>query len=137
IHESFTTYAEGLYLDYHFGKQAAAEYVIGTRANIKNDYPIIGPYDVNQPGSGDMYTKGANMLHPIRQHLEEDEKWRSMLRRLNKEFYNQTLTTEQIESYISKESVIGLTQYFDQCLRIPALPMLQYGVNGNKVRFRY
>lgn len=137
IHESFTTYAEGLYLDYHFGKQAAAEYVIGTRANIKNDYPIIGPYGVNQHGSGDMYPKGANMLHTLRQILEDDEQWRSILRGLNKEFYHQTVTTEQIESYISNESGIDLTQFFDQYLRTTALPMLQYAVDGNKIRFRY
>src|SRR5690554_4186252 len=137
IHESFTTYAEGLYLDYHFGKDAAAEYTIGTRANIRNNSPIIGPYEVNQRGSGDMYPKGANMLHTLRQLLEDDEKWRSILRGLNKEFYHQTVTTQQIEDYISKRSGIDLTAFFNQYLRTAAIPMLQYEVDGKQVRFRY
>ena len=78
IHEGFTAYSENLYLDYHFGKQASAEYVIGTRKNIQNDRPLIGYYDVNKEGSSDMYYKGANMLHTLRQLIEDDEKWRKI-----------------------------------------------------------
>lgn len=137
IHESFTSYAEGLYLDYHYGKNAAAEYTIGTRANINNDRPIIGPYDVNRSGSGDMYYKGANMLHTLRQLLEDDEKWRSILRGLNEEFYHRTVSTQQIENYISKRSKIDLTAFFNQYLRTAPIPMLQYEVDGKQVRFRY
>ncbi|HLT50523.1 MAG TPA: M1 family metallopeptidase [Arenibacter sp.] len=137
IHESFTAYAEGLYLDYHFGKKAAAEYTIGTRVNIHNDSPIIGPYDVNKSGSGDMYYKGANMLHTLRQLLEDDEKWRSILRGLNKEFYHRTVTTQQIEDYISKRSGIDLHAFFNQYLRTTPIPMLQYAVDGKQIRFRY
>jgi aminopeptidase N len=43
IHESFANYAESLFLDYHYGRNAANEYVIGTRQRIINDKPIIGP----------------------------------------------------------------------------------------------
>lgn len=137
IHESFTAYSESLYLDYHFGIEAGAEYVIGTRANIKNDIPIIGPYNVNKEGSGDMYYKGANMLHTLRQLLEDDELWRDILRGLNKEFYHQTVTTAQIEDYISEKSGIDLMQFFDQYLRSVQIPILQYEVEGNEIRFRY
>lgn len=137
IHESFTSYAEGLYLDYHFGKKAAAEYTMGTRANINNDGPIIGPYNVNQSGSGDMYYKGANMLHTLRQLLEDDEKWRSILRGLNKEFYHRTVTTQQIEDYMSERSGIDLDAFFDQYLRTAPIPKLQYEVDGTQLRFRY
>ena len=42
IHEGFTAYSENLFLDYHYGKEASAAYVIGTRIRIKNDHPIIG-----------------------------------------------------------------------------------------------
>ena len=37
IHESFANYAESLFLDYHFGRQASNEYAIGTRKNIFPD----------------------------------------------------------------------------------------------------
>ena len=79
VHEGFTAYSENLYLDYHEGKTASSEYVVGTRRNIRNDRPIIGPYGVNKSGSGDMYYKGANMLHTLRQLLEDDDKWRNIL----------------------------------------------------------
>ena len=62
VHEGFTCYSENLYVDYFFGKEASAEYVIGTRRGISNRKPIIGQYDINREGSGDMYSKGANLL---------------------------------------------------------------------------
>ena len=137
IHESFTAYSENLYLDYHFGKKAASEYVIGTRNNIQNDGPIIGVYDVNQKGSGDMYYKGANMLHTLRQLIEDDEKWRAILRGLNKEFYHRTVTTKQIEDFMGSSSGIDLAQFFDQYLRTVKIPMLEYQVKGKQLRYRY
>lgn len=137
IHESFTAYSENLYLDYHFGTQAGAEYTIGTRRNIANDRPIIGPYDVNQGGSGDMYYKGANMLHTLRQLVEDDVLWRDMLRGLNREFYHQTVTTAQIEGYLSRESGKDLSAFFDQYLRTTLIPTLEYRRKNDSLEFRY
>ncbi|WP_350292171.1 M1 family metallopeptidase [uncultured Croceitalea sp.] len=137
VHEGFTAYSENLYLDYHFGKEAAADYVIGTRANIQNDKPIIGRYNLNKRGSGDMYYKGANILHTLRQLIEDDEKWRQILRGLNEEFYHQTVTTAQIENYISKKSGIDLTEFFEQYLRTTKIPTLEYKVTDNTITYRY
>ncbi len=137
IHEGFTAYSENLFLDYHFGKKAAEEYVIGTRRNIQNDRPIIGIYNVNHEGSGDMYYKGANILHTLRQLIEDDEKWRSVLRGLNSEFYHQTVTTKQIEEYISAATKIDLTEFFEQYLRTTKIPTLEYHLEKGKLKFRY
>ena len=137
IHESFTAYSENLFLDYHFGKTASAEYVIGTRENIQNEKQIIGHYNVNNEGSSDMYYKGANMLHTIRQIVEDDEKWRSILRGLNKEFYHQVVTTAQIENYISEKSGKDLSAFFNQYLRDTRVPVLEYVIEGEKIRFRW
>lgn len=111
IHESFTNYSESLFLDYHYGKEAGSAYVRGTRAGIKNDKPIIGKYNVNDMGSGDMYPKGGNMLHTLRQIVNDDEKWRSILRGLNSEFYHQTVTTQQIENYLSDRTGLNLAPF--------------------------
>ncbi len=137
VHEGFTTYSENLFLDYHFGKKAAEEYVIGTRKNIRNDRPIIAPYHVNAVGSGDMYSKGANMLHTLRQLIENDEKWRSILRSINKDFYHQTVTSQQIETYLSKHTGIDLQQFFDQYLRDSRLPVLEYRIKKRKLFYRW
>ncbi len=137
IHESFTAYSENLYLDYHFGEEFAAKYVIGTRANIKNDKPIIGKYNVNNRGSGDMYYKGANMLHTLRQLIEDDEKWRKILRGMNKEFYHQTVSTKQIEDYLSEQSGKDLSAMFNQYLRTTKIPVLEYKMDDGVITYRY
>lgn len=137
IHESFTAYSENLFLDYYYGKKAAAEYVIGTRRSIQNDIPIIGQYDVNSEGSGDMYYKGANMLHIIRQLIDDDEKWRQILRGLNKTFYHQTVTTEQVENYLIQESGIDLTKLFDQYLRTIKIPNFEYKLKKGQLKYRW
>ena len=138
IHESFTTYSEDLFVDYHYGREAASEYVIGLRRNIKNDRPIIGTYNVNKGGSGDMYSKGANMLHTIRQVVNDDEKWRQILRGLNKDFYHQTVTTKEIENYVSEKSGIDLSKVFDQYLRTTDIPVFEYEMqDGNVIKYRY
>ncbi|WP_047245051.1 M1 family metallopeptidase [Maribacter thermophilus] len=137
VHESFTTYSENLYVDYHFGKEAASEYVIGMRSNIKNDRPIIGTYDVNKSGSGDMYFKGANIIHTLRQLVDNDEKWRAILRGLNKEFYHKTVTTAEIEQFIATKMGKDLGPFFDQYLRTTKVPLLSYKVEGNTLTYRY
>ncbi|WP_108803725.1 M1 family metallopeptidase [Aquimarina sp. Aq107] len=137
IHESFTAYSENLFLDYHYGKEASSEYVIGTRQGIRNDKPIIGQYHVNNEGSSDMYYKGANMLHTLRQLIEDDEKWRTILRGLNKDFYHQTVTTKQIEDYLSKKTNIDLTAFFNQYLRDTRIPTLEYSFDNNGLKYRY
>ncbi|WP_222984509.1 M1 family metallopeptidase [Flagellimonas meishanensis] len=137
IHEGFTAYSENLYLDYHFGPKAASEYVIGTRANIQNDRPIIGPYHVNKSGSGDMYYKGANILHTLRQLIEDDALWRQALRGLNSEFYHQTVTTKQIEDYLSEKTGKDLSAFFDQYLRTTMIPKLEFKLEGNSITYHY
>ncbi|WP_291100105.1 MULTISPECIES: M1 family metallopeptidase [unclassified Empedobacter] len=137
IHEAFTAYSETLFTETYHGKDAASEYVRGTRKAIQNDIPIIGVYGVNQEGSGDMYYKGANMIHTLRTWMNNDEKFRQMLRGLNKEFYHQTVTTEQIENYIAKFSGLNLNAFFNQYLRTVKIPTLELKQNGNKVEYRY
>ncbi|MEN8815336.1 MAG: M1 family metallopeptidase [Nonlabens sp.] len=137
IHESFTAYSESLFLDYHYGKNAASEYVIGTRRSIRNDRPLIGDYDVNHEGSGDMYYKGANLLHTLRTITNDDKKWREILRGLNSEFYHQTVTTAQIENYIADKMGLDLKPVFDQYLRNVRIPVLEYAMVKKKMHYRW
>lgn len=132
IHESFTNYSESLFLDYHYGKEAGQEYVRGTRMNIANDRPIIGTYGLNQRGSGDMYYKGGNLLNMLREILNDDEKWRQILRGLNEEFYHQTVTTDQVEHYIAMGIGMDLRPVFDQYLRDSRIPILEYYYSDNQ-----
>ncbi|GAB2963131.1 M1 family metallopeptidase [Hymenobacter coalescens] len=125
IHESFTCYSEALFTESQFGKPAGQQYVHGQRRNIQNDRAIIGPYGVNREGSGDMYDKGANLLNMVRTVVNDDQKWRQMLRGLGQQFHHQTVTAEQIIGYLNQQSGRDFTRVFDQYLRHPSLPTLE------------
>jgi aminopeptidase N len=137
IHEGFTNYSENLFVEYYWGKQQGADYVIGSRKNIANAGTIIGTYGSNREGTGDMYYKGGNLLHTIRQIVNNDEKWRMILSGLNRDFWHQTVTTQQVESYISKHAGVDLGKIFDQYLRTTKIPVLQYKTEGNKLSYKY
>jgi aminopeptidase N len=136
VHEGFTNYTETLYTTYLYGVEAGNDYVIGTRNSIRNDKPIIGAYGVNKEGSGDMYYKGGNMLHIIRQ-IVGDSAFRGMLHGLNSTFYHQTVTTQQIERYMSEYAHKDLSKIFDQYLRTIKIPVLSYQSNGDIISYRW
>ncbi|MCU0863446.1 MAG: M1 family metallopeptidase [Planctomycetes bacterium] len=133
IHESFANYAENLFVEYHFSAEEAQDYVIGCRALIQNDEPIIGTYGVNKSGSGDMYYKGGNMLHTMRHMLDDDRRWRAMLRGLNREFRHRTVGTAEVEAYISRACGRDFGKVFDQYLRGTKVPVVCWRAIDGKV----
>ncbi len=137
VHESFAMYAEGLYLECTEGKEAGARYLIGVRKQIANNAPIVGPYGVNQEGSGDMYFKGANVLHTLRQLAPNDAAWRATLRGLNETFRHRTVTSREVEDYIAGRLGRDLGRVFDQYLRRARIPTLEYAVDGGTLRYRW
>lgn len=126
IHESFTNYSESLYIDYHYGKEAGQEYVHGNRRGIQNVSPMMGDYHVNSKGSGDMYNKGGVLHNMIRTIINDDEKWRSILRGLNKTFYHQTVDYEDIVNYINTHSGKNLSTVFEQYVKFANIPTLEF-----------
>lgn len=138
VHEGFTTYSEALYVEYHYGKKAGEEYIKGISKRIKNDTPIIGDYDVNDTDyTGDLYIKSATFLNTLRQVINDDEKWRSILTGLNTVFYHKTVTTAEVENYISQQSGLDLTTFFNQYLRTTEIPTLEYYFKDNVVSYRW
>ena len=137
LHESFTNYSETLFTDFHFGTAAGNAYVQGTRALIRNDAPIIATYNVNDQGSGDMYYKGGNLVHIIRQLFKSDEKFRTALRELNKTFYHKTVNTEEVESFFSTKTGLNLSPVFDQYLRNTSIPTLEIKKGKKEIMYRW
>jgi aminopeptidase N len=137
IHEGFTMYSEALFVEGREDKNAGARYIAGVRKNIRNDKPIIGPYGVNQEGSGDMYPKGANLIHMTRTIIDDDQKWRDILRGLNKEFGLKTSTTEDIVGYISRKSNKEFTKIYDQYLNYKNIPKLEFKTQGKQTEYRW
>lgn len=137
VHEGFTTYSEVLYVECKNGRAAADAYCQGLRRNIRNDKPIIGTYGVNQEGSGDMYDKGANLIHTIRQIIADDDRFRRILRGLNQLFYHKTIDSKDVEQYIIKQSGKDLAPVFNQYLRTTSIPVLEYKVSGKNISYRW
>ncbi|HTM97901.1 MAG TPA: M1 family metallopeptidase [Pedobacter sp.] len=137
VHEGFTNYSETLFVDYHFGETAGNEYNFGIRKGIRNDKPIIPAYNVNAQGSGDMYPKGGNLLHSIRHSLNNDALFRGILRGLNSRFYHQTVTSAQVENYISTQAKFNYSKVFDQYLRTTQIPTFRFYLEDGKVTYQY
>jgi len=137
IHEGFTTYTEAIFVESRDGKEAGARYIEGIRKNIRNDKPITGPYGVNQEGSGDMYPKGANLIHMTRTIIDDDKKWREILRGLNSEFGLKTSTTKDIIGFINRTSGKDFTKVYDQYLNYKNIPILEYKTSGKQTQYRW
>ncbi|HXB94062.1 MAG TPA: M1 family metallopeptidase [Puia sp.] len=137
VHEGFTNYSETLFAEYMWGKEAGNAYNVGTRRGIRNDRPVVARYNVNEQGSGDMYPKGGNMLQTIRHSMDNDEQWRQILRGLNKTFYHQTVTTQQVEHYVSAQAGFDYGKVFDQYLRTTQIPDLEYYFSDDHKKIFY
>jgi aminopeptidase N len=137
IHEAFTTFSETIYTTCQFGEKAGNEYNKGLRRAISNDKPIIGDYGVNEEGSGDMYYKGSCMIQIIRQLINDDEKFRQLLRGMNQKFYHKTVSTAEIEAYICSFAGMDLSKVFNQYLRTKNIPVLQYKIEDNVLSYRW
>jgi aminopeptidase N len=143
IHEGFTDYSETLFVECQNGKDAANEYTQGLRKSIQNNRPVIGPYGVNREGSGDMYNKGNNIVHMVRQIIDNDSLFRKILRGLNETFYHKTVDSKDIENYMIQKSGKDVSKVFDQYLRTTKIPVLEYQFiqredkNGYYLKYRW
>ncbi|MES2567737.1 MAG: M1 family metallopeptidase [Bacteroidota bacterium] len=137
IHEGFASYAEVLFTECEFGKEAGNDYCKGVKKKIDNDIPLIGKYGVKKEGSGDIYNKGSNVIHMIRQLVDDDEKFRLLLRDISTHFYHQIITTGDFEKFIAQKTEKNLKPFFDQYLRTTKIPRLEYKLKKNKLEFKY
>jgi hypothetical protein len=137
IHESFGNYAENLYQECLTNKADGAKYTIGQRHIIRNDAPIVGHFGVNSEGSGDMYDKGGSMLHTIRQIINNDEKWRSILRGIQSTFAKKTVSGPQIFDYINTQSGINFDKVFTQYLYTARVPNFEYDIQNGVLWYRW
>lgn len=138
VHEGFTSYSEGIYVECRFGKEAGAEYIRGLRNGIQNRAPVTGSYGLNNRGSGDMYPKANNMLHTIRQIVDNDTTWKRLLRGLNETFRHQTVSADRVERYIIEQTGKDLDDIFDQYLHYTELPVFEYYIDElNRLHYRW
>ena len=139
VHESFTTYLEALYVEYHYGAAAARRYLLTQRPFIRNDQPMLGPLDVNFTafGSSDHYYKGAWMLHTLRHSLDDDPLFFGMLRSFYQDHRNRIVSTETVVDYFSRYAERDLRPFFAQYLTYARLPELELRRRGARLEYRW
>jgi hypothetical protein len=137
IHESFASYAEVLCYENFFGSAAAEEYL--NKQDPGNKEPIIGFYDVNDFHTGDMYSKGIRMIASLRQSINNDSLFFSILKGIQSKYKYQSINSADIISYFNKETGTDYTYLFDQYLRYGAIPILMISkkTSGKDLEFRY
>lgn len=139
IHESFGAYAEALYIEFHYGLSEALTYINGKKANVRNSEPIVGVYNVQRAGAGDMYDKGQLVLNTLRSVIDNDQMWFSIVRGLAETFKYQTITAEDVFTYINTKTGKDYSYFFNQYLKNAKIPILDVFVTkkGDNVTARY
>ena len=139
VHESFAAYAEALYVEYYWGHKEALKYINGKKQSIRNDKPIIGPFNVNKEGSGDMYNKGQIVLNTLRSVIDNDSLWFSILRGIQKKYYHKTIDGVDVFNYINEKTGTDFNYFFEQYFRRISVPELFVIVTkkGAETNLRY
>jgi len=131
IHEGFCTYSEVLYVECIYGYDIMLEYVNNQKRSVRNDKPIIGPYNVNKKGSNDMYQKGSLMLHTLRSLIDNDSLWFSIIKGISEEFKYQIVDGAEIINYINEKVDLDLFYFFQQYLYKSEIPTFEYKIQKN------
>jgi aminopeptidase N len=139
IHEGWTTYLESLYVEHVFGYDDALRYVNGYKARVRNRTPIITRRGLHRSPPQDMYFKGALFLHTLRSVIDDDARWRALLREVYQEFKYRNIMTEDLIRFFNERTGADLTPIFDQYLRHAELPTLElrFDESAGTVAFRW
>lgn len=139
IQEGFTTYSEVLYTECQQGYEAACRYAEGLQKGIQNAVPLVSVVGVNAQPTGDIYPKGANLLHTIRNVLNNDALWKKTIRGFAEAFKHQVLSTPQVIAYFEQATGHKLKPIFRQYLYHAPAPALEYRLQeqGNKATLSY
>ena len=137
IHESFTTYAESVFIECLYGYEDALRYINGQKRLIANNMPMIGTFGVNFSGSSDVYYKGSNMLNTMRHVLANDSLWYRTLRRFAETYRHQIIETKDVLSFFNRETGYNFTRLFNQYLRTTQIPRLKLDRRRKSLRYKF
>ena len=140
IHEGFTTYAEGVYVEGRWGKPDGIRYLNGFKSKVKNERPIVGERGLDrEPRDEDQYFKGALFLNTLRSVVDDDGKWWATLHGYYEHFKYHNIVTEDVVDYYSKVLGQDKNAIFQEYLYHADLPQLELKFDdaGNNVSYRW
>jgi len=126
IQEGFASYADAIYVVSSYGYKAYLEYMEDYRSKVRNIEPVVGEYDINHEIPGDAYYKTALMLNTLSHLVESNQDWIGLMRKAQQQFKAPyTVTGEEFRAFLSEETGIDLTTFFEQYLDTTMIPKLQ------------
>ena len=69
--------------------------------------------------------------------MNDDARWRRVLRGLNETFRHQVVTGAEVQAYMSRETGVDLSAVFAQYLTTTRIPVLEYNVTGSTLAYRW
>ena len=142
IHESFCTYTEALFVEQLYGYDSMIEYLLYQRGFIDGRSPILGHRDVNDQGNHtDMYYKGSWMLHSIRNTIDNDSLWFSIIKGISYDFALENCDGVEIIDYVCEKAGMDLKPIFEQYLAYSKAPKFEYKLKhksgGLQLKYRW
>lgn len=128
IHEGFGTYAEGVYVEFTQGREAADRYFTENGARISTKRGSL--YRGDHPESGEAYTgliysKGAAVLNTLRHYVADDEQWWKSLADFNLEFRYGNASTEDFQAVLERNTGREWGQFFQEWFYAEGAPQLE------------
>ncbi|NND70872.1 MAG: M1 family metallopeptidase [Rhodothermales bacterium] len=148
LHEGFGSYMQPLYREYLAGPDAYHEQMARARGGIRNQIALAprGIRSSQQIYTGDIYTKGAWLLHTLR-YLIGDDALKTSIRRMayptpameSATDGSQTrfASTDDYKAIAEDISGRDLDWFFEVYARQPALPRLSWSVQGASMTLRW
>jgi aminopeptidase N len=137
IHEGWTTYLEGLYVEHMFGYDDALRYVNGYKSKVRNREPIVTQRGIHRSPPGDQYFKGALLLHTLRSVVNDDARWWRLLRDTYQRFKYRNIMTEDLVQFFNAQLGRDLTPIVNQYLRRADIPILELAFDESEGTVAY
>jgi aminopeptidase N len=137
IHEGWTTYLEGLYVEYMYGHGDALKYLNAYKSKVNNRQPIIPERGINRTPPQDQYFKGALFINTLRSVVNDDQRWWRLIHDFYQQFKYQNIMTEEVVAFFDRQTGMKLRPVFDEYLRHAALPTLELSFDASKSTVAY
>ncbi len=144
LHEGFATYMEALYAGHLNGQDGYDAVMTKFNSSIRNTKPIA-PTESSRTSEiygGDIYYKGAWVLHTLRYVLGDEDFFESLqrflypepdLKNVNDGSHCRLVSTEDFIETVQRVSKQQLDWFFAVYLRQAKLPLLQTWIKGDSV----
>ena len=130
LQEGFATYAEVVYVEAMKGRDTSLMYLNYWLApSINNKLPVVGPRDVSywDYNDGDVYNKGALVLHTIRNVINDSTLFFDILQTFYREHAGGShVTTDDFREVLERKTGLDWAKFFEAYLYSRQVPVLKW-----------